>query len=188
MSPLIQIKPSAPAEPSAVTPFWRTLEELSGSEQNFTDDEFPDREPDWQDASKRRDFLKLMGASLALAGVSACTKQPHEAIVPYVREPEQLVPGKPLFYATAFPVSGGAIGVLAESHMGRPTKIEGNPNHPASLGATDIFTQASILEMWNPDRAQTVTRNGQISSWINFVAVLAGFSSSAAIQADHAAP
>ncbi len=156
--------------------FWRSLEELAGTVdfQKFLDDEFPDRTPDWQDPAKRRTFLKLMGASLALAGVSACTKQPPEAIVPYVRQPEELVPGKPLFYATAYPGPGGALGVLAESHMGRPTKIEGNPNHPASLGATDIFAQASILSLWDPDRAQTVTRNGQISSWINFVAVLTG--------------
>ncbi len=156
--------------------FWKSLEELSGTEefQKFVEDEFPERTPDWSDPSKRRTFLKLMGASLALAGVSACTKQPAEFIVPYVRQPEELVPGKPLFYATARPCSGGAIGVLAESHMGRPTKVEGNPSHPASLGATDTFTQASILDLWDPDRSQTTTRNGDISSWINFVAVLAG--------------
>ena len=156
--------------------FWRSLDELADTDEfrRWVDDEFPERSPDWNDPSKRRSFLKIMGASLALAGVSACTKQPHEAIVPYVREPEQISPGKPLFYATAMPVSGGAVGVLAESHMGRPTKVEGNPIHPASLGATDIFTQASILEMWDPDRAQTVTRNGQISSWLNFVAALVG--------------
>ena len=156
--------------------FWKSLEELADTDEfrKFVEDEFPERAPDWNDRSKRRSFLKVMGASLALAGVSACTKQPPEYIVPYVRQPEQLVPGKPLFYATARPCSGGAIGVLAESHMGRPTKIEGNPSHPASLGATDTFTQASILDLWDPDRAQTPSRNGNISSWINFVAVLAG--------------
>ena len=162
--------------------FWRSLEELASTPdfQKFIDDEFPERAPDWADQSKRRTFLKVMGASLALAGVGACTKQPHEAIVPYVRQPEQIIPGKPLFYATARPCSGGAIGVLAESHMGRPTKIEGNPSHPASMGATDTFTQASILDLWDPDRAQTVTRNGQISSWLNFSATLAG------VRDDHA--
>jgi MoCo/4Fe-4S cofactor protein with predicted Tat translocation signal len=155
--------------------FWKSLEEVAETDEfrRFVEDEFPERAPDWNDKSKRRAFLKLMGASLALAGVSACTKQPPEYIVPYVRQPEELVPGKPLFYATAYPRSGGAIGVLAESHMGRPTKIEGNPTHPSSLGATDTFTQASILNLWDPDRAQTVTRNGQISSWLNFVAALA---------------
>ncbi len=162
--------------------FWSSLEELAGTEdfRKFIEDEFPERAPDWNDSAKRRTFLKLMGASLALAGVSACTKQPPEKIVPYVRQPEEIVPGKPLFYATARPVSGGAIGVLAESHMGRPTKLEGNPNHPASLGASDRFTQAAILNLWDPDRAQTVTRNGQISSFLNFNAVLAG------ARADHA--
>lgn len=156
--------------------FWKSLEELADTDdfRKFVEDEFPERTPDWNDPSKRRTFLKLMGASLALAGVSACTKQPAEFIVPYVRQPEELVPGKPLFYATARPCPGGAIGVLAESHMGRPTKIEGNPSHPASLGATDTFTQASILDLWDPDRAQTVTRSGDISSWIRFIATLAG--------------
>jgi molybdopterin-containing oxidoreductase family iron-sulfur binding subunit len=156
--------------------FWRSLEEIAdtGEFRKFIDDEFPERAPDWADKSQRRTFLKVMGASLALAGVSACTKQPPEAIVPYVRQPEDLVPGKPLFYATARPCSGGAIGVLAESHQGRPTKIEGNPTHPASLGATDAFTQASILDLWDPDRAQAVTRNGNVSSWSSFAAVLAG--------------
>jgi MoCo/4Fe-4S cofactor protein with predicted Tat translocation signal len=155
---------------------WRSLDELSGNPefQKFVEDEFPDRVPDWNDASKRRTFLKLMGASLALAGVSACTKQPPEMIVPYVRDPERIVPGKPLFYATARPASGGALGLLAESHMGRPTKVEGNPSHPASLGATDIHAQASILDLWDPDRAQSVTRNGQVSSWLNFIGVLVG--------------
>ena len=86
-----------------------------------------------------------MGASLALAGVSACTRQPDESIVPYVRQPEELVPGKPLFYATAMPFAGSGVGLLVESHEGRPTKIEGNPDHPSSLGATDLFAQAAIL-------------------------------------------
>ena len=95
-----------------------------------------------------------MGASLALAGVSACTKQPPEEIVPYVRQPEELVPGRPLFFATAMPFAGVAQPVLVESHMGRPTKIEGNPEHPASLGATDIFAQAAVLGLYDPDRSQ----------------------------------
>src|SRR6266545_7483620 len=93
----------------------------------------------------RRDLLKFMGASLALAGVTACTRQPDEAIVPYVRQPEEIVPGKPLFFATAMPFAGSGVGLLVESHEGRPTKIEGNPDHPSSLGATDLFAQAAIL-------------------------------------------
>ena len=110
-----------------------------------------------------------MSASLALAGVGACTKQPPEAIVPYVRQPEDLVPGRPLFFATAIPFSGIAQPVLVESHMGRPTKIEGNPEHPASLGATDAITQAAILGLYDPDRAQTITyRSGSPSTWGEF--------------------
>ncbi len=154
--------------------YWSSLEELANTEefQRFIEDEFPDRHPDWNNPNSRRTFLKLMGASLALAGAAACTKQPAEAIVPYVRQPEDLVPGKPLFYATAMPFPGGAVGVLAESHLGRPTKIEGNPTHPVSLGATDHYTQASVLDLYDPDRLQTVLRNGNISSWLNFVTAL----------------
>ena len=99
-----------------------------------------------------------MGASLALAGVTACTRQPAEKIVPYVRQPEELIPGKPLFYATAMTLGGVATGLLVESHEGRPTKIEGNPLHPGSLGATDVFAQAAILGLYDPDRSQTLTQ------------------------------
>jgi molybdopterin-containing oxidoreductase family iron-sulfur binding subunit len=154
--------------------FWRSLEEVAETEEfrRFVEDEFPNRTPDWNNPGSRRTFLRLMGASLALAGVTACTKQPPEAIVPYVRQPEEFTPGKPLFYATAIPFPGGAMPVLAESHMGRPTKLEGNPTHPASLGATDAFTQASILDLYDPDRLQTVLHNGAISSWLNFVSAL----------------
>ena len=98
-----------------------------------------------------------MGASLALAGLTACTRQPTEHIMPYVRQPEELIPGRPLFYATATTLNGVANGVLVESHEGRPTKIEGNPEHPATLGACDAFSQASVLQLYDPDRSQTVT-------------------------------
>jgi MoCo/4Fe-4S cofactor protein with predicted Tat translocation signal len=158
--------------------YWNSLEQLASTTEfrQFVEDEFPIREMDWADPAKRRTFLKLMGASLALAGLGACTKQPPEEIVPYVVQPEEFVPGKPLFYATAMPAQGGANGILVESHLGRPTKIEGNPNHPSSLGATDAFTQASILDLYEPDRSQVVIRNGNISSWVNFQAVLVGLS------------
>ena len=110
-----------------------------------------------------------MSASLALAGVGACTKQPAEKIVPYVRQPEDLVPGRPLFFATAVPFGGIAAPVLVESHEGHPTKIEGNPEHPASLGATDTFTQAAILTLYDPDRAQTVRYRGEVRGWGDFL-------------------
>ncbi len=158
-------------------PYWRSLEERADTEdfRKFVDDEFPNRTPDWNDPGSRRRFLTLMGASVALAGgLAGCTKQPKEVIVPYVRQPEELIPGVPLFYATAMSVAGIATGILAESHLGRPTKIEGNPTHPASLGATDPTMQASVLTVYDPDRSQVVTQNGYISEWGNFVDAVAG--------------
>ena len=154
--------------------YWRSLDELAATEEfrAFVEDEFPNRTPDWNDPASRRRFLRLTGASIALAGASACTKQPKELIVPYVRQPEEMIPGKPLFYATAMSVAGIATGLLVESHLGRPTKIEGNPEHPASLGATDATMQASVLTLYDPDRSQTVTRNGYISGWGTFIAAL----------------
>ena len=121
------------------------------------------------DGLDRRDLLKFVGASLALAGATACTRQPAEKIVPYVRQPEEIVPGKPLFYATAMTVGGFATGLLAESHMGRPTKVEGNPLHPASLGATDAFAQASVLSLYDPDRSRTLLHLGEIRPWPAFL-------------------
>ncbi|HWT72231.1 MAG TPA: 4Fe-4S dicluster domain-containing protein [Oxalicibacterium sp.] len=119
------------------------------------------------DSAERRRFLKIMAASMALAG-AGCSGPPQEKIVPYVDMPERLVPGLPLFYASAFVNGGYAQGVLVESNMGRPTKIEGNPQHPASLGATDIFAQASILQLWDPDRSKTVYGAGRLSTWPAF--------------------
>ncbi|HEY6066809.1 MAG TPA: molybdopterin oxidoreductase, partial [Thermoanaerobaculia bacterium] len=117
----------------------------------------------------RRDLFKYVGASLALAGATACTRQPSEKIVPYVRQPEEIIPGKPLFYATAMSVGGLATGLLVESHMGRPTKVEGNPLHPASLGGTDAFAQAAVYGLYDPDRSQTLLLLGEIRPWSAFL-------------------
>jgi MoCo/4Fe-4S cofactor protein with predicted Tat translocation signal len=154
--------------------YWRSLEELAGSPdfQEMLHREFPKGASEWLDAVSRRGFLKLMGASLAMAGMTACTKQPLEPIVPYVKQPEEVVPGRPLLFATAFTLGGYASPVLVESHLYRPTKIEGNDKHPASLGGTDIFSQASILGMYDPDRSQTVTYLGDIRSWGSLVEAL----------------
>src|SRR5262245_217783 len=147
--------------------YWRSLEELAGSEafQESLRREFPGGAPEWNDAIDRRHFLRLMGASLALAGLTACTRQPTETIVPYVHPAPEITPGQPLYFATAMPLGGAAEGLLVESHEGRPTKIEGNPNHPASLGATSLFAQASVLTLYNPDRARAITNVGEIRSW-----------------------
>ena len=153
--------------------YWRSLEELSDTQefQDYLHREFPESASELDDVS-RRGFLKLMGASLALAGLSACTKQPAEHIVPYVRQPEELIPGHPLFYASAYLMNGYAQGILAESHMGRPTKIEGNPEHPASLGGSNIYMQAAILDLYDPDRSQSMTHLGNIGSWGDFLTMM----------------
>ena len=156
--------------------YWRSLEDLAGTAEfeEMLHREFPRQASEWpeEDAPGRRHFLQLMGASLALAGLAACTRQPTEHIAPYVKQPEDLVPGKPLFYATAMSVNGVATGLLVESHEGRPTKVEGNPEHPASLGACDVFSQASVLGLYDPDRSQALTCNGDIRSWASFQAAL----------------
>jgi molybdopterin-containing oxidoreductase family iron-sulfur binding subunit len=112
----------------------------------------------------RRRALVLMAASAALAG-AGCSGPPQEQILPYVRMPELSAAGQPVFYATALVRGGYAHGVLVETNMGRPTKVEGNPHHPASLGATDAITQASILQLWDPDRSQLVMRGDAVSDW-----------------------
>jgi MoCo/4Fe-4S cofactor protein with predicted Tat translocation signal len=154
--------------------YWRSLGELTDSPEfrEYLHREFPEQASEWNDPKGRRNFLKLMSASLALAGVGACTKQPPESIVPYVRQPEDLVPGRPLYFASAIPMSGVAMPVLVESHMGRPTKIEGNPEHPASRGSTDTLTQAAVLDLYDPDRAQTVTFRGEVRGWSSFSAAV----------------
>jgi MoCo/4Fe-4S cofactor protein with predicted Tat translocation signal len=154
--------------------YWRSLEAVAETPEfkEYLHREFPQNASEWLDPVGRRGFLKLMGASLALAGVTACTRQPDEAIVPYVRQPEELVPGKPLFFATAMPFAGSGVGLLVESHEGRPTKIEGNPDHPSSLGATDLFAQAAILGLYDPDRSQTITHLGEIRSFESFGAAM----------------
>ena len=104
-------------------------------------------------APSRRDFLRLMGASVALAGMTACRRWPTEHIVPFAHRPEGYVPGSTLQYATSFELGGAATGLLVTSYDGRPIKIEGNPSHPQSLGATDSIAQATVLQMYDPDRS-----------------------------------
>jgi len=156
--------------------FWQSLEELAETPEyrQFLENEFPANAANGGAGAgfNRRDILKLMAASTALAGLSACTKLPTEKIVPYVKPPEEIIPGRPLFYATSMPLAGVAMGLLVESHMGRPTKIEGNPDHPGSLGGTDVFTQASVLTLYDPDRSKTVILEGRVSSWGAFLTAM----------------
>jgi MoCo/4Fe-4S cofactor protein with predicted Tat translocation signal len=149
--------------------YWQSLEELAESEAfaAVVRQEFPEQADVWPDALSRRQFLSVMAASLALGGISGCSVRPApaEKIVPYARPQDGITPGRPLFFATTMTIGADAVGLLVESHMGRPTKIEGNPDHPASLGATNAFHQASILSLYDPDRSQTVTYEGQIRGW-----------------------
>ena len=158
------------------TKFWRSLEEYAETDEfrEFIEREYPSQLEAIIDPLSRRRFLQLMAASLALAGLGACSRAPTETIVPYVRQPEEIVPGKPLYFATAMSIRGLATGLLVESHMGRPTKVEGNPLHPASLGASDAFAQASVLTLYDPDRSRTSTYLGRIRPWSAFFGELRG--------------
>jgi MoCo/4Fe-4S cofactor protein with predicted Tat translocation signal len=152
--------------------FWKNLDELAETEsfQQLMAEEFPRQagSGEWVDAVSRRGFLKVMGASLALAGLAGCTKQPDEPIFPYVKQPEDLILGKPMYFATAHPFPTGAIPVLVKSDAFRPIKLEGNPEHPVAKGKSDAFTQATLLELYDPDRSQHVLYRGEVSSWGRF--------------------
>ena len=156
--------------------YWRSLDELANTPafQELIHRKYPEQASEMPNALSRRQFLTLMGASLALAGVSGCSIRPAPSIKlrPYVRAPEEIIPGKPLFYATAMTLGGVGVGLLAESHLGRPTKIEGNPQHPGSLGATDAYHQASVLTLYDPDRSQNVTHLGKPSTWDDAILAL----------------
>src|SRR5258708_21997027 len=131
-------------------------------------EEFPRQSTEWVDAVSRGGFLKVMGASRALAGLAGRTKQPDEPIYLYTKHPEDLVLGKPMYFATAYPFPTGAVPVLVKSDSFRPIKIEGNPEHPISKGKSDAFTQATLLDLYDPDRSQHVTYRGQNSAWGDF--------------------
>lgn len=151
---------------------WRSLNELAETPefQRFLTAEYPEAAA--LSPVNRRQFIKLMGASMALAGAAGCTRQPKELIFPYVKQPEDLIPGKPQYFATAVTWQGVGRGVLVESHMGRPTKIEGNPDHPDSEGRSGVLTQAAILGLYDPDRSQTMKYRGRVGAWDKFLAEL----------------
>ena len=158
--------------------FWRSIAEADDEGSNGHDGERSGSEraefPSFAAHYNRRDFIRLMGASLALAGTAGCSRTPLERIVPYRDGPAQQTYGTPVYYASTLPRHGYGIGVLVETNMGRPTKIEGNPSHPASLGATDVYAQAAVLELWDPDRSQVVRNGTAVSTWNRFLAALDG--------------
>ncbi len=165
--------------------YWRTLEELADTPEFRAEvrAEFGERAEEL-DGPSRREFLKLASVTLALAGVTACTKQPLEPIIPYVKQPEELTLGKALYFATAMPLSGIARPLLVRSHEGRPTKIEGNAEHPAlgdtrrwSLypgGASDVFSQGSLYDLYDPERSQTILQLGEVRTYANFLGAMRG--------------
>ena len=150
--------------------YWQSVDELANSAefQAAVDKEFPSTAPEWVDPVSRRGFMKLMGASMALAGLAGCTKQPDEPIYPYIKAPEDLILGKPMYFATAHPFVTGAVPLLVKSDQFRPIKIDGNPEHPYNLGSSDPFTQGTLLDLYDPDRSTKVTYRGENREWAEF--------------------
>ena len=151
--------------------FWRSVDELVDSPDfaELVNNEFPSQASEWIDPVSRRAFLKVMGASMALAGLAGCTKQPDETIMPYVTAPPDLTLGVPVYFASAFPFTTGAVPVLIKSAAYRPIKVDGNPEHPYTRGGSDPITQATLLDMYDPDRSQHVLYRGETRPWISFV-------------------
>ncbi len=162
------------SDSTPMKPLWRSLDELEQSARAAVarDNEFLSEDPTEIEVTRvgRRKFLGVMGASTALAGVSlpGCVRKPKERILPYAQRPEDLVPGEPRFFATTARIGGTVLGLLVESQDGRPTKIEGNPDHPMSLGATSAWAQAEVLGLYDPERTRTPLLNGKKSSWDKF--------------------
>ena len=154
--------------------YWRSLDELANTPefQAAVEREFPSAAQEWVDPVSRRGFMKLMGASLALAGLAGCTKQPDEPIYPYVKAPEDLVLGKPMYFATAHPFSTGGIPLLVKSDEFRPIKVDGNPEHAYNRGGSDPFSQGTLLDLYDPDRSQRVPYRGESREWAEFAEAL----------------
>jgi MoCo/4Fe-4S cofactor protein with predicted Tat translocation signal len=154
--------------------FWKNLDELAETPgfHEMLAEEFPRQAGaaanEWVDAVSRRGFLKVMGASFALAGLAGCTKQPDEPIFPYVKQPEDLILGKPMYFATAHPFPTGAIPVLVKSDAFRPIKVDGNPDHPMSKGKSDALTQGTLLDLYDPDRSKETRYRGQPAEYADF--------------------
>jgi len=150
--------------------YWQSVDELANTAefQAAVEREFPSAAQEWVDPVSRRGFMKLMGASMALAGLAGCTKQPDEPIYAYVKAPEDLILGKPNYFATAHPFVTGAVPLLVKSDQFRPIKVDGNPEHAYNLGSSDPFTQGTLLDLYDPDRSQHVTYRGETREWAEF--------------------
>ncbi len=150
------------SDQSNQTTYWKSLNELAQNEEykKYSEREFPENATELTDQVSRRSFLRVMGASIALAGFASCRK-PVQKILPYSRQPENLVLGEPLFYATSMPFQDSVTGLLITNNEGRPSKIEGNPDHPSSAGRTNIYHQASVLGLYDPDRSRSPRQNGE---------------------------
>ncbi len=149
--------------------YWRSLDHLAETPEfkALVEKEFPEGASELSNPVSRRKFMSLMGASMALAGLTSC-RRPIEKIIPYVVKPEEIIPGKPQYYATNMPFGTESFGLLVESHEGRPTKIEGNKQHPASGGSSNVFMQAEMLNLYDPDRSQIPLKKDRNSSWNNY--------------------
>jgi molybdopterin-containing oxidoreductase family iron-sulfur binding subunit len=173
------IPPPCP-EPESGQKYWRSLDQLTDAPEfrQWLEREFPGGASEFTDPVSRRNFVKLMSASFVLGGLgilgSGC-RRPEETILPFGKMPEGYIHGVPQFFATAMPARGGAIPLLVKSHENRPTKVEGNPQHPDNNGSTDTFAQASILGLYDPDRAQRFTQGGNTISKEKALDALAGF-------------
>ncbi|HEV2277201.1 MAG TPA: TAT-variant-translocated molybdopterin oxidoreductase [Acidobacteriaceae bacterium] len=156
--------------------FWRSIDELADTPEfrEAVEKEFPSQASEWIDPVSRRSFLKVMGASMALAGLAGCTKQPDEEIHGYVQAPEDLILGKPVYFASAFPFTTGAVPVLIKSDAYRPIKVDGNPEHAYTRGGSDPITQATLLDLYDPDRSQHVSYHGDQRPWPAFLAAFRG--------------
>jgi MoCo/4Fe-4S cofactor protein with predicted Tat translocation signal len=156
--------------------FWKSVDQWENSPefQRLIHDEFVPGAMDPDAGPSRRTFLKALAASMAMASLAGCKQKITETIVPYVRQPAEITPGRPLFFATTMTLGGFAQGVVATSREGRPIKLDGNPDHPANLGSSDVFLQAELLNMYDPDRSQTVMRGGVITDWDTFIGVIRG--------------
>ena len=161
--------------------YWRSVSDLKQDPEllKVVQPEFMPGVDEPPSGASRRHFLQLMGASIAFAGLSGC-RRPVEKTLPYSRKPEEIIPGIPLHYATAMPYRGNVLGLLVQSHEGRPTKVEGNPDHPVSMGASGLFEQASVLNLYDPDRSKALRKEGGDATWEEFLAFCQTFGRNAA--------